>query len=171
VLYNVYDVPATASGSTAAPAVAPAPLNPKPLDVPTFSRPGAETGKEQCFIVRSVATVGTAMIEGDPSDPICVTPRDTFAPAAPKGLAAVSGSGAVNLIWDPNTEGDLAGYVVLRGEAPGDTLQPLTAQPIRETRYNDRAVRPGVAYVYAIVAVDRAGNRSAASNKVQETVR
>jgi hypothetical protein len=171
VLYNVYDVPATASGSTGAPAVAPAPLNPKPLDVTTFSRPGAETGKEQCFIVRSVATVGTAMIEGDPSDPICVTPRDTFAPAAPKGLAAVSGSGAVNLIWDPNTEGDLAGYVVLRGEAPGDTLQPLTAQPIRETRYNDRAVRPGVAYVYAIVAVDRAGNRSAASNKVQETVR
>jgi len=28
-----------------------------------------------------------------------------------------------------------------------------------------------VAYVYAIVAVDRAGNRSAASTKVQETVR
>jgi len=171
VLYNVYDVPATGSGATGAPAVAPAPLNPKPLDVATFSRPGAETGKEQCFIVRSVATVGTAMIEGDPSDPICVTPRDTFAPAPPKGLAAVSGSGAVNLIWDPNTEGDLAGYVVLRGEAPGDTLQPLTAQPIRETRYNDRAVRAGVAYVYAIVAVDRAGNRSAASTKVQETAR
>ena len=37
----------------------------------------------------------------------------------------------------------------------------------------DRAVKPGVTYVYAIVAVDRAAtpNRSALSNKVQETAR
>lgn len=171
VFYNIYEVPAGGSGAAGVPSSAPVPLNAKPLEVTTYSRTGAEAGKEQCFVVRSVATVGTAAIEGDPSEPMCVTPRDTFAPAAPKGLAAVSGTGVVNLIWDPNTEGDLAGYVVLRGEAPGDTLQPLTPQPIRETRYNDRAVQPGVAYVYAIVAVDRSGNRSAASNKVQETVR
>jgi fibronectin type 3 domain-containing protein len=168
VLYNVYAVPAAGTGATG---VAPTPLNEKPLEITTFSHPGAEAGKEQCFVVRSVAAVGTATIEGDPSDPICVTPKDTFPPAAPKGLAAVSGSGVVNLIWDPNTEGDLAGYVILRGEAPGDTLQPLTPQPIRETRYNDRTVKPGVAYIYAIVAVDRAGNRSALSTKVQETAR
>jgi predicted small lipoprotein YifL len=171
VLYNVYAVPAAGTAATGVPAVAPMPLNEKPLEVTTFSRPGAEAGKEQCFVVRSVAAVGTATIEGDPSDPICVTPKDTFPPAAPKGLAAVSGSGVVNLIWDPSTEGDLAGYVILRGDAPGDTLQPLTPQPIRETRYNDRTVKPGVAYVYAIVAVDRAGNRSALSTKVQETAR
>jgi hypothetical protein len=171
VLYNVYAVPAAGGGPGGVTVVAPPPLNEQPLEVTTFSRTGAETGKEQCFVVRSVAAVGTATIEGDPSDPICVTPKDTFPPVPPKGLAAVSGSGVVNLIWDPNTEGDLAGYVILRGEAPGDTLQPLTPQPIRETRYNDRAVRPGVAYVYAIVAVDRAGNRSGASNKVQETAR
>ena len=90
-----------------------------------------------------MATIGTAAVEGDPSEPICVTPADTFPPAAPTGLAAVSGAGAINLIWDANTDADLAGYVVLRGEAPGDTLQPLTPEPIRETRYVDRAVRAG----------------------------
>ena len=102
-----------------------------------------------------------------------MTPVDTFPPAAPKGLAAVSGSAAINLIWDANTEADLGGYVVLRGEAPGDTLQPLTPQPIRETRYRDTTVQPGARYVYAIVAVDRASppNRSAQSNKVEETAR
>ena len=114
-----------------------------------------------------------ATIESDPSDPICVTPQDTFPPAAPKGLAAVSGTGVVNLIWDANTDADLAGYLVLRGEAPGDTLQPLTAEPIRETRYTDRSVQAGLTYVYAVVAVDRATppNRSGLSNKVQETAR
>jgi len=49
----------------------------------------------------------------------------------------------------------------------------LTPEPIKETRYQDRTARPGVTYVYAIVAVDRATppNRSAESNRVQETAR
>ena len=173
VLYNVYAVPAAGSGATGVPVAAPVPLNPKPLDVTTFARDGAEAGKEQCFVVRSVAAVGTAMIESNPSDPICVTPRDTFPPAAPKNLQGVGSTGVINLIWDANTEGDFGGYLVLRGEAPGDTLQPLTPQPIKETRYQDRTVRAGVTYVYAIVAVDKASppNRSAPSPRVEETAR
>ena len=114
-----------------------------------------------------------ATIESDPSDPICVTPRDTFPPAAPKSLQAVGSAGVINLIWEANKEPDLAGYLVLRGEAPGDTLQPLTPEPIKDNRYQDRSIKPGVTYVYAIVAVDRATppNRSALSNRVQETAR
>jgi hypothetical protein len=188
VRYNVYAVPAAGSPSASAkppadkPAsataddarvVAPAPLNAQPLNATTFVRDGAAPGKEQCFVVRSVLTVGLAQIESEPSDPICVTPRDVFPPAAPKNLQAVGSTGVVNLIWDANTEADLAGYLVLRGEAPGDTLQPVTPAPIKETRYQDRAVKPGVTYFYAIVAVDRATppNRSAASSRVQETAR
>ena len=183
VQYNVYaisgiEVPGTRDPKTEGPGTtdsgaAPKPLNEKPLDTTTFVRDGAAPGKEQCFSVRSVATVGTALIESDASNPICVTPRDTFAPAAPATLQAVGSAGVVNLIWDANKEADLAGYLVLRGEAPGDRLLPLTPEPIRETRYQDRAVKPGATYVYAIVAVDRATppNRSAESNRVQETAR
>jgi hypothetical protein len=171
VTYNVYPVAPSPPAGTAP--AAPTPLNEKPLAETTFTHEGAAPDQEQCFLVRSVATVGTMTVESDASAPICVTPADTFPPTAPTGLAAVSGPGVINLIWDANTDADLAGYVVLRGEAPGDTLQPLTPQPIRETRYVDRAVQPGVAYVYAVVAVDRAAtpNRSALSNKVQETAR
>lgn len=175
VTYNVYShaEPAAGAGAAGVPVSAPVPLNTAPLQTLTHANPGAAAGKEQCFVVRSVATVGDAAIESEPSDPICVTPRDTFPPVAPKGLAAVSGNGVVNLIWDPNTDADLAGYLVLRGEAPGDTLQPLTPQPIKETRYADRSVKPGTSYVYAIAAVDRATppNRSALSNRVTETAR
>ena len=175
VSYNVYvhAVPAAGSGAAGAPVTAPVPLNPKPIEETTYTHAGAVAGKEQCFVVRTVATVGTQILEGDPSDPICVTPADTFPPAPPKGLAAVAGTGVINLIWDANTDADLGGYLVLRGEAPGDTLQPLTPAPIRETRYVDRSVRAGVTYIYAILAVDRATtpNRSALSNRVQETAR
>lgn len=171
VTYNVYPVSAAPPAGT--PPSTPAPLNAKPLEVTTYTHQGATPGEEQCFVVRSAAAVATMTVESEPSPPMCVTPADTFPPNAPAGLAAVSGPGVINLIWDANTDADLAGYLVLRGEAPGDTLQPLTPQPIRETRYVDRAVQPGVTYVYAVVAVDRAAtpNRSAPSNKVQETAR
>jgi hypothetical protein len=183
VTYNVYAV--TSAGSSAAGAngasaaaattaersLAPAPLNPAPLSEATFTHAGAEPGKQQCFAVRSVAAVGTAAIESDPTSPICITPKDTFPPAAPKGLAAVASTGVINLIWDANSEADLAGYIVLRGEAPGATLQPLMADPIKETRYTDRGARPGVRYAYEIIAVDKAGNRSAQSNRVEDAAR
>lgn len=179
--FNVYAAPPTnAAASAAQPAqpapqpAAPAPLNPEPVAETRLEHAGAQPGVEQCFAVRTVEKVGDASLESEPSKPLCVTPKDIFPPSAPKGLAIVAMDGAVmNLIWDANTEPDLAGYVVLRGEAPGDTLQPLTPQPIHETRYTDATVKPGVRYVYAIVAVDRAEppNRSAPSTRVEETAR
>jgi hypothetical protein len=159
--YNVYKSDATA------------PLNPQPLTAPPFERPGVEFGTEQCFTVRTVAQFGTVAIESDASAATCVTPRDTFAPAAPKGLDAVADPGVVNLIWEPNTESDLGGYLILRGEAPGDKLQSLISDPIRETNYSDKTVKPGVRYVYAAVAVDKASppNRSGESPRHEVTAR
>jgi hypothetical protein len=170
--YNVYGYaksePSTTSGAIVS---VPPPLNPQPIETLVLEHGGAEPGKEQCFVVRTVETVASTTIESEPSAPACVTPVDRFAPAAPKGLAIVATTGAMNLIWDANPEPDVAGYLVLRGESPGDTLQPLTPEPIRETRFRDTTARAGVRYAYAIVAVDRTGNRSPVSARVEETAR
>ena len=150
-----------------------APLNAAPVAVPAFERSGVEFGREECFVVRSVAQFGAVLVESAPSAPACVTAADVFPPAAPAGLTAVAGTGAISLIWQANTDPDLGGYLVLRGEAPGDTLQPVTATPVQETTYRDATVKPGVRYVYAVVAVDRAKppNTSAQSARVEETAR
>jgi hypothetical protein len=160
--YNVYEADATVE-----------PLNANPLDAPSFERAGAAQGKELCFQVRSVDVSSAVHVESGPSNPACVTPKDVFPPAAPKGLAAVSTPGAVQLIWDANAEADFAGYIVLRGEAPGEKLQPLTPAPIRDTVFQDTTVKPGIRYVYAVVAVDSATppNRSAESERAEATAR
>lgn len=160
-VYNVY------AGTAASP------LNPAPVPGTSFERPGVEFGKEECFVVRTAVTRGNLTIESPASSPACVTAADTFPPAAPKGLSAVASVGAISLIWDPNTESDLAGYIVLRGEVPGDKLAAITATPIRETTFTDKTVVPGTRYVYAIVAVDRAtpANTSPQSARVEETAR
>jgi predicted small lipoprotein YifL len=148
-------------------------LNVSPLAEPAFEQAGAEFGKEQCFVVRSVSVVGGVPIESEPSREDCVTPKDIFPPAAPQRLQAVPAPGVINLSWQPNAETDLAGYIVLRGAAPGDTLQALTPEPITATRFEDKTARAGSRYVYVVVAVDQATprNTSAFSNRVEETAR
>ena len=162
---NVYEVKGEAAG--------PDPLDAAPETGETYDVPFAGFGEERCFAVRAVETARGRTVEGALSRPVCATPRDTFPPAAPAGLAAVAGPDGVSLIWDANHEPDLAGYLVLRGEAAGGPLRALTPSPIRETTYRDTNVRPGVRYVYAVVAVDTATppNLSAQSARVEETVR
>lgn len=145
------------------------PLNDAPLTTPTYQVP-VDFGHERCFAVRAVAVTGNAAIESDPTMK-CETPKDTFPPAAPANLNGLPDNGTVALRWDPVTAADLAGYLVLRGEGAGDTLQPLMPASIAAAAYTDQTVKTGVTYVYVVVAVDSAGNRSARSNTYTVTIR
>ncbi|MGH9385282.1 MAG: hypothetical protein ACRD2N_13450 [Vicinamibacterales bacterium] len=173
-LYHVYEVPTASSSTPAASApVVPKPLTPQPIDKSEFVLRSVTFGQQRCFYIRPVDVVFGMAVQGEASPATCVTPVDTFAPQAPKSLAAIAGAGVINLIWDANTEPDLGGYLVLRGEAPGDRLLPLTPAPIRETTYRDAAAQPGIRHVYAVVAVDNANppNQSLQSNRTEETAR
>ena len=138
-----------------------------------FTDPRIEFGQRRCYIVRTVRVAGAIVVESAASAPVCLTLTDTFPPAAPTSLVSVPSEGAISLIWEPNTEKDLAGYIVLRGEAPDETLTPLTPVPIHETTYRDATVKAGVTYVYAVQAVDTAPapNISAPSDKASEVAR
>ena len=172
--YNVYESGATgATGATGASDAPIVPLNSALLTAPGFSDARVEFGAERCYVVRRVEMAGAIAIESAPSRPVCVTPVDTFPPAPPKSLAHIAAGNGVSLLWEANTESDLGGYLVLRGEAPGDKLSPLTKTPITDTSFLDSTVRRGRTYVYEVVAVDRStpANQSAPSNRVEETIR
>ena len=171
--YRVYEVKGDATV-----ALTPEPVTGTTFEVP-LAAPGAEGGPraafgvERCFSVRAARASAGASVESAAAGPVCVTPRDVFPPPAPANLTAVASEGALNLIWDAVDAPDLAGYLVLRGDAPGETLAPLFATPITETTYRDTTAQVGRRYVYAVVAVDTASppNRSAESNRVEETGR
>lgn len=159
--YNVYrEIARDPLVLPAAPASAPpgeqgpVPVNPAPIAATTYTEPVTLDERERCFVVRALRGAPPDAIEGEPSSRTCVTPIDVFAPAAPADLQTLPGDRAINLIWAPNTEPDLAGYLVLRGEAGGDTLASLTREPIAEARFTDDTVVPGVRYVYEVIAVD-----------------
>jgi hypothetical protein len=174
--YFVYAVEqeATPAAETPWTLQVPTPLNPTPLATTSFAVPGSIVfGTPQCFAVRGVDTFGTTKVLSPASPTVCVTPTDTFAPAAPARLAAIGGVGVVSLVWEANTDAELGGYLVLRGVEGAETLTVVTGEPVLETTYRDTSVTPGVRYDYAVVAIDRATppNRSEMSARVTEAAR
>jgi hypothetical protein len=179
--YNVYRQESPVPGMLQ-PAAAPelawrrtpgTPVNAAPVDGTIFAD-AIEFGRERCYFVRAVRGTPPNAIESAATPPVCLTPVDTYPPAQPVELIAVAAEGSISLIWEPGSDPDLAGYLVLRG-APGDaTLRPLTPMPVTEARFVDTMVTAGTRYVYAIVAVDNAmpqPNASIESVRVEETAR
>jgi hypothetical protein len=172
--YNVYRE--LAPDPLAYPVIMPVGAAPPPMPV-VATVPGAtvatdeiEFGRTRCYTVRTVR--GSAI--GEPTPPVCFSPIDVFPPAPPAMPAAVAAEGAISLIWDPGSELDLGGYLVLRREVGSATLLQLTPEPITVARFRDSTVTSGTRYIYTVVAVDSQlplPNMSAESLPVEETAR
>ncbi|MDR3738711.1 MAG: fibronectin type III domain-containing protein [Terracidiphilus sp.] len=113
-------------------------------------------------------------LPGSLSGPVRVDVKDVFPPDAPAGLAAVAvtgeGAAAIDLSWLPNTEDDLAGYVVYRREGDGAWMRVSPAALLTGPAYHDATVEAGKTYYYAVTAVDQGGHESGRSAEAAETV-
>ncbi|MGI8772450.1 MAG: fibronectin type III domain-containing protein, partial [Acidobacteriaceae bacterium] len=120
----------------------------------------------------------TVLTWSAPSQPVTVAVKDVFPPAAPADLAAVADAGAhaVDLSWTPNTEADLAGYVVYRRtvSAPGTATIPQrispAGAPVQAPAFRDSNAQPGERYAYSVAAVDVRGNESQRSEEAEESL-
>jgi hypothetical protein len=112
-------------------------------------------------------------IEGDDSAEVKVFAHDVFPPAVPAELQAVfSGPGqspAIDLVWAPVTDMDLAGYNVYRHDAGGAAVK-VNGALVKTPAYRDANVATGKTYLYSVSAVDVRGNESARSEEAGETV-
>jgi hypothetical protein len=104
-------------------------------------------------------------LAGRVSAPVVVDTTDIFAPSVPHGLGLVftAATHTMDLSWMPNTEPDLAGYLVDRSQDDGPWQQISPADPVTVPAYSDITAQPGHKYLYAVRAVDTHGNRSARS--------
>jgi hypothetical protein len=112
------------------------------------------------------------IVDGAPSDPVTVVTRDVFPPAVPTGLVAltVPEEKAIDLSWNPDSEPDLAGYIVYRRRPRETSFQRLSAALIIAPAFRDAIAVPGLKYAYSVSAIDLDGNESARSPEVEETL-
>jgi hypothetical protein len=108
-----------------------------------------------------------------PSETVTIDAHDVFPPHVPEGLQAVADpdAHAIDLSWAPNTEPDIAGYVVYRREA-ASSAAPVRISPASVTAPSFRNSDPvdGRRYAYSVSAVDRDGNESPRSAEVEESL-
>jgi fibronectin type 3 domain-containing protein len=115
-------------------------------------------------------------LAGELSPPVRVEAKDVFPPEAPTGLAAVAtggengGEAAIDLSWAPDSEADVAGYVVYRREGDAAWERISSAEPVVGPAFHDAHVQVGRAYIYAVSALDQGGHESARSAEARETV-
>ena len=93
-------------------------------------------GREYEYFVQAGEKTGAKYAESDLSAIVEIKPSDHFPPGAPAGLAAVPGTKSIELVWDRNTEADVASYRVYRdGVKVADALQ--------SPAFSDKDVMPG----------------------------
>ncbi len=109
---------------------------------------------------------------GQPSQTVTIDAKDVFPPAVPAGVAAVADAEAraIDLSWTPDTDADLAGYVVYRRDVTaGTAMERISGKSlVAPPSFGDTTVAAGHRYAYAVSAVDRDGNESARSGEVEE---
>jgi hypothetical protein len=112
-------------------------------------------------------------IMSTPSDSVTIDARDTFPPRTPEGLEAIADpeAHAIDLAWAPNTEPDLAGYIVYRRDTASNAPVVRISPPGEVApSFRDANVRFGHRYAYSISAVDRDGNESPRSAETEESL-
>ena len=145
----------------------------------------AQMGESYQYTAQRVRSVSlgnhTLELRSPVSSPVTIAMRDTFPPHPPSGLEAVPGGAtaadrSIDLSWTPDSDADLAGYFVYRQEVDSNdvvtgTVTRLNTTPVVGPAYRDQTALAGHRYAYRVTAVDTAGNESAPSADVQETLR
>ena len=77
---------------------------------------------------------------------------------------------SATLMWDANTELDLAGYKVYRATASGAYGAPIATLSGNVTSYISASLQVGTTYFFIVTAYDTAGNESLHSNEVSKSI-
>ncbi len=121
--------------------------------------PHFQFGQTYHYRVRAVFAEDGYTAETADSSVAEVTPHDIFPPPPPEGLTAVYTGKAVQLIWKPDPDPDLAGYNVYRRQAGGPARR-MNPQLLPTPVFQDVEIRRGTEYEYWVTALDRAHNES-----------
>lgn len=161
--YNIYR---SGAGEASPPDLA-TPINPSLVTATTFTDVPPYGDHE--YRVSAVANAGPPLLQSDLSLPVTASFKDLVPPPVPGSLTPLIETRAVRLVWTPVDAADLAGYRIYRSEGVGHgaNIKDIGTIPIdggrifTDTGYIDRSVDLGIAYRYAVTAVDKSGNESA----------
>lgn len=134
-----------------------------PVKVEEAVKPRPAPGVSTIAAIIGVLLLAAAVSGGrEKAGPVPLGPED-----APRGVTAVPQGNVIVVSWQPPLRGVPNGYFVYREAVDIGRLQSsrsrerITAEPIRNTFYEDRTAQVGQAYIYFVSAVYSDGRESA----------
>jgi chitodextrinase len=127
----------------------------------SFNNTGLTNNQSYSYTIAAYDTSGNLSAQSAP--PVSATPTAPPGPATPTGLSASAGVGQIQLSWNANTEGNLAGYRLYRN---GTQIYQGTTP-----NYLNTGLTGGATYSYTVSAFDTNGNESALSAVVVATAK
>jgi hypothetical protein len=131
-------------------------------------------GEKYTYIARSVSLgTGGAQVESLNSNALAAEPLDVFAPSPPADIRINAAPGRISIFFPANPERDIAGYNIYRSvdpDLPKENWIKLNDALLTRTTFQDETIESGKKYFYYLRAVDTAGNTSAPSEVVSDTV-
>ncbi len=149
--YNIYR--GTEPGS-----YEPVPITPESYNDTMFVDYDVSDNTTYYYIIRSENISG---IEGGLSGEISI---NTGQPQTPSGLNIIAGNRRVDLEWLPNSDDDLAGYIIMSSSSHQDTFAVLDT--VLTNSYSESNLLNGVKYYYKVLAIDEYSNVSFASDSI-----
>jgi hypothetical protein len=131
------------------------------VDVPTTSDSSSQGSVDETFLISAVVSGLAYLMPGNAMSAHSVDNLPPVPPANVEGLRVDEAT--VHLMWTPNVEPDLDHYNVFRGV--DSTFVPSPASRVAQpavSSYDDAAYTTDSTW-YAVTAVDRVGNESAAT--------
>lgn len=158
--YNVYRMARTATGGDTIQITA------RPVTSPAYNDTLPKVAKNT--FAYWVTAVDTNFNESPKSAVASAVLPDPMPPQAPTLKAIRKDGEGIRIVWLPNMETDLDGYLVYRSTretGPDSIWKALTLRPLsaKDTAFSDRDIEPGQAYYYSVAALDNSGNRSVRS--------
>jgi hypothetical protein len=113
-----------------------------------------------CIVVPAIALPGLAAV------------KDRTADQAARAPAGERRHHFIHLAWHPPVKSPkpVAGYNIYRSSDGGKSFEKLNTLPVRKAEYTDRRVQHGMTYLYFVKSVDKEGEESGPSNRIQLTV-
>ena len=141
------------------------PINTAPVRTTTYTDTPPYGDHE--YRVTAVAVDGPPLLQSNASAPATVSFRDLVAPPPPASITALVETRVVRLLWEAVDAPDLAGYRLYRSEGMGHGAEvkdigtiPIGTGTQTATTFADDRIELGIAYRYAVTAVDKSGNES-----------
>ncbi len=124
---------------------------------------------DSTYFYRIYGFVNPLKVPGLITESIRVDTTDTFRPKKPANLKAAASVKGIHLLWDSNTETDIAGYRIYRAQKPGGPFTLLNSfSLIKDSAYTDSTIDSGGFYMYRVTAVDQSKNQN--ESEPSETV-